>query len=115
MTMPPPSSPGMTQDGTRPSGSFGDARLRAYLEPRQQRIDMALRDYLPPTTARPERLHEAMRYVVYGGGKRLRPILCIAAAELCGTEMEQVIPTACAIELLHSFSLVHDDLPAIDN
>jgi geranylgeranyl diphosphate synthase type II len=79
-------------------------------------VEAALSCYLPETEAPASRLEAAMRYAVLeGGGKRLRPILCIAAAEACGGELDAVLPTACALELIHCFSLVHDDLPAMDN
>ncbi len=94
--------------------SFREA-LEAYLEPRVARIERALEDYLAYAGERPRVLPEAMRYAVLGGGKRLRPVLCGASAEACGGTLEQVMPTACALELIHAFSLVHDDLPALDN
>ncbi|GBC91862.1 Farnesyl diphosphate synthase [bacterium HR15] len=92
-----------------------NAELDAYLQPRLQAIEQALERWLPAPGERPRLLPEAMRYAVLNGGKRLRPILCIAAAEAVGGTMEQVLPTACALELIHTFSLVHDDLPALDN
>ncbi|MFN7016320.1 MAG: polyprenyl synthetase family protein [Fimbriimonadales bacterium] len=91
------------------------ARLAEYLPPRRARVDAALEAYLTGAPSMPRVLLEAMRYATLGAGKRLRPILCIAAAEAVGSDIEQVIPTACALELIHAFSLVHDDLPAIDN
>jgi geranylgeranyl diphosphate synthase type II len=78
-------------------------------------VDAALDVFLPPETERPETLHKAMRYSVFAGGKRLRPILVMAGAEAVGGSAEQVMPTACAMELIHTYSLVHDDLPAMDN
>src|SRR5690349_24326105 len=78
-------------------------------------VDVALDRFLPPETERPESLHKAMRYSVFAGGKRLRPVLVIAGAEAVGGTAEQVVPTACAPELIHTYSLVHDDLPAVDN
>lgn len=89
--------------------------LKKYLEQKREIIDEALTQYLPPETEYPQTIHEAMRYSVFAGGKRLRPILVIAAAEVVGGRAEKVLPTACAIELIHTFSLIHDDLPAIDN
>ncbi|MCC6526432.1 MAG: polyprenyl synthetase family protein [Polyangiaceae bacterium] len=94
--------------------SRAGASLRAYLEPRRQRVDRGLADFLGFGGRRPLELHAAMRYAVLGDGKRLRPILCIAGAEICGGGMEDVLPTACALELIHACSLVHDDLPALD-
>lgn len=89
--------------------------LKKYLDQKREIIDEALNQYLPPETEYPQTIHEAMRYSVFAGGKRLRPILAIAAAEVVGGRAEKVLPTACAIELIHTFSLIHDDLPAIDN
>lgn len=89
--------------------------LKKYLDQKRERIDEALNQYLPAETEYPQTIHEAMRYSVFAGGKRLRPILVIAAAEVVGGRAEKVLPTACAIELIHTFSLIHDDLPAIDN
>jgi geranylgeranyl diphosphate synthase type II len=97
----------------RPDNDQG--RLVAYIEERRHWIDGLLEAYFPRQGGRPEPLYAAMRYAVHGGGKRMRPMLCIAGAELCGGHMEQVGPTACALECLHAFSLVHDDLPAIDD
>lgn len=89
--------------------------LKKYLDQKMEIIDEALNQYLPPETEYPQTIHEAMRYSVFAGGKRLRPILVIAAAEVVGGRAEDVLPTACGIELIHTFSLIHDDLPAIDN
>lgn len=89
--------------------------LKKYLDQKREIIDEALNQYLPPETEYPQTIHEAMRYSVFAGGKRLRPILVIAAAEVVGGRAEDVLPTACGIELIHTFSLIHDDLPAIDN
>jgi geranylgeranyl diphosphate synthase type II len=89
--------------------------LNRYLQERARFIDDALERYLPSEQERPQLLHRAMRYSTLSGGKRLRPILVIAGAEAVGGTAEAVLPTACAIELIHTFSLIHDDLPAIDN
>jgi geranylgeranyl diphosphate synthase type II len=89
--------------------------LDAYMKERLAAVDAALDVFLPPETERPETLHKAMRYSVFAGGKRLRPILVMAGAEAVGGTAEQVMPTACAMELIHTYSLVHDDLPAMDN
>ncbi|HEX7788188.1 MAG TPA: farnesyl diphosphate synthase [Methylomirabilota bacterium] len=89
--------------------------LDAYMKERLAAVDAALDRFLPPETERPETLHKAMRYSVFAGGKRLRPILVMAGAEAVGGSAEQVMPTACAMELIHTYSLVHDDLPAMDN
>jgi geranylgeranyl diphosphate synthase type II len=89
--------------------------LDAYVKERAAAVDAALDRVLPAETARPDTLHKAMRYSVFAGGKRLRPVLVIAGAEAVGGRAEDVMPTACAIELIHTYSLVHDDLPAMDN
>jgi geranylgeranyl diphosphate synthase type II len=87
----------------------------AYRKQRMAAVDAALDRFLPPESERPESLHKAMRYSVFAGGKRLRPVLVIAGAEAVGGSAERVMPTACAMELIHTYSLVHDDLPAMDN
>jgi geranylgeranyl diphosphate synthase type II len=87
----------------------------AYMKERADAVDAALDRFLPAETLRPETLHKAMRYSVFAGGKRLRPVLVIAGAEAVGGTAPQVMPTACAMELIHTYSLVHDDLPAMDN
>ena len=89
--------------------------LSRYLRERVRLVDDALERYLPGEDVRPQSLHRAMRYSTMSGGKRLRPILVIAGAEAVGGEAQMVLPTACAVELIHTFSLIHDDLPAIDN
>ena len=89
--------------------------LRAYLKTRQELVDAALERVLPPETTMPPTLHRAMRYSVQAGGKRLRPILVLAGAEAVGGTPEQVMETACAMEMIHTYSLIHDDLPAMDN
>ncbi|HUP38410.1 MAG TPA: farnesyl diphosphate synthase [Candidatus Limnocylindria bacterium] len=85
------------------------------MKERADAVDAALERVLPAETLRPETLHKAMRYSVFAGGKRLRPVLVIAGAEAVGGTASQVMPTACAMELIHTYSLVHDDLPAMDN
>jgi geranylgeranyl diphosphate synthase, type II len=89
--------------------------LKPYVDARRALVDAALERVLPPETAPPPTLHRAMRYSVRAGGKRLRPILVIAGAEALGGTAEQVMETACALELIHTYSLIHDDLPAMDN
>lgn len=78
-------------------------------------VNQALDRLLPPPDRYPEQIHQAMRYSVFAGGKRLRPVLVMGAAEAVGGSGEAVLPTACALELLHTYSLIHDDLPAMDN
>ena len=89
--------------------------LQGYLKERAAAVDAALERFLPAETERPETLHKAMRYSVFAGGKRLRPVLVIAGAEAVGGNMAAVMPTACAVEMIHTYSLIHDDLPAMDN
>jgi geranylgeranyl diphosphate synthase type II len=89
--------------------------LEGYLASRRRAVDEALEHHLPPATAAPPIVHEAMRYSVFAGGKRLRPILVIAGAEAVGGRMADVMPTACCFELIHTYSLIHDDLPAMDD
>ncbi|HHW65640.1 MAG TPA: geranyl transferase [Rhodocyclaceae bacterium] len=81
----------------------------------QQRTEIALAGVLPDPTIAPQRLHEAMRYAVLGGGKRVRPLLAHAAGELAGAPAQDVDRIACAIELIHAYSLVHDDMPCMDD
>lgn len=100
---------------TSPCETTYEQMLAEYSAARRQRLDEALGGFLRADGLRPHPLHQAMRYVVEGGGKRLRSMLCIAAAEACGGSLEEVLPAACALELIHSFSLVHDDLPALDD
>jgi geranylgeranyl diphosphate synthase type II len=89
--------------------------LKSYLENRRTLVDTALDRVLPPETVAPPRIHEAMRYSVLAPGKRLRPILVIAGAEAAGGRAGDVLDTACALELIHAYSLIHDDLPAMDD
>jgi geranylgeranyl diphosphate synthase type II len=89
--------------------------LKSYLKERQQRVDAALDRYLPAEDTLPQQLHKAIRYSVFAGGKRIRPILMIAACEAVGGDIEKVIPAACAMEMIHTYSLIHDDLPAMDD
>lgn len=79
-------------------------------------IDAALEQALPSESVAPQTLHRAMRYSVFAGGKRLRPLLCRAAAQaVAGRDCEEALPVACALEMIHTYSLIHDDLPALDN
>jgi geranylgeranyl diphosphate synthase, type II len=89
--------------------------LLSYLAARAKEVDAALDRYLPKKTAAPATIHAAMRYTVFAGGKRLRPILCLAAAEVCGGMTVNALLPACAVEVLHTYSLVHDDLPCMDD
>ncbi|MBX6311980.1 MAG: polyprenyl synthetase family protein [Isosphaeraceae bacterium] len=94
--------------------------LAGFLQEARRRVEEALDRFLPaadapPPAACPARLAEAMRYSVLGGGKRLRPLLALLAAEACGADLDQALPAACALELVHTYSLIHDDLPAMDD
>jgi len=89
--------------------------LNEYLASRQRLVDRALDDFLPRATTKPATIHKAMRYSLFAGGKRLRPILCLAAAEACGGSPESALHAACAVECVHTYSLIHDDLPCMDN
>ncbi len=89
--------------------------LPTYLRTTGERVDAALESGLSTLGSTPERLREAMAYAVMGGGKRVRPILTIAAYEAVGGADDAILPVACALELIHTYSLVHDDLPAMDD
>jgi geranylgeranyl diphosphate synthase type II len=90
-------------------------KLKSYLAARAAKVDAAMDQFLPKAKERPATIHEAMRYAVFAGGKRLRPVLCLAAAEACGGKISKALAPACAVELMHTYSLVHDDLPAMDD
>jgi len=101
-----------TRAGARHQQSFD---LQAYLADRTGAVNRALDRFLPRATTRPVTIHKAMRYSLFAGGKRLRPALCLAAAEACGGSVDEAMPLACAVECIHTYSLIHDDLPAMDN
>ncbi|MHB8523352.1 MAG: polyprenyl synthetase family protein [Limisphaerales bacterium] len=89
--------------------------LRHYLASRTTLVNRALDGFLPRAATKPATIHQAMRYSLFAGGKRIRPALCLAAAEACGGESEDALPSACAVECVHTYSLIHDDLPAMDD
>jgi geranylgeranyl diphosphate synthase, type II len=89
--------------------------LKGYLAERKELVDRALQQYLPTPAGLEKNLLEASRYSLFAGGKRLRPILCLQAAEVVGSTWQTVMPIACAFEFIHTYSLIHDDLPAMDN
>jgi len=93
---------------------YDDGFLKAYLQDRRKIVEEALEHYIPADDI-PAEIYEAVRYSLFNGGKRIRPILCLAAAEAVGGDMASAIPVACALELIHTYSLIHDDLPAMDN
>ena len=96
-----------------------DGDFREYVRARRDEVDAALARVLPATTGRLATIHEAMRYSLFAGGKRIRPILALAAAEAVApgdaAGVALAMPAACAIEMIHTYSLIHDDLPAMDN
>ncbi len=101
-----------TRAGAPRTGSFD---LSRYLDERTVAVNRALDKLLPKERVKPATIHRAMRYSLFAGGKRMRPALTLAAAEACGGRMEEALPLACAVECIHTYSLIHDDLPAMDN
>ena len=97
-------------DSSQPESAFD---LSTYLVEQKKAIEVALDSALP--VIYPEKIYEAMRYSLLAGGKRLRPILCLAGCEIAGGTSQMAMPTACAVEMIHTMSLIHDDLPAMDN
>jgi geranylgeranyl diphosphate synthase type II len=89
--------------------------VQAYLAERARLVDAALDRWVPPADAAPAHLHAAMRHLLFPGGKRLRPALAFAGAEAVGAAPERALPVAAAVELVHTYSLVHDDLPCMDD
>ena len=89
--------------------------LKAYLEEKRGLVNRALEAYLPAVRGPAFRVVQAMHYSLFAGGKRLRPILCLAAAEAVGGDAGEALPVACALEMIHTYSLIHDDLPAMDD
>jgi geranylgeranyl diphosphate synthase type II len=89
--------------------------LATYTQERRVWVEHALNRYVPGADLVPRSLHESIRYSLFCGGKRLRPLLTIAGAEIVGADPQYVLPLACAVECIHTFSLIHDDLPSIDN
>ncbi|MGB9604731.1 MAG: polyprenyl synthetase family protein [Bryobacteraceae bacterium] len=101
---------------TRPAPEpKASADFQQWMQWQRQRVEAALDRWLPPEDQPPRIIHQAMRYSVFAGGKRIRPILCLAAAEAVGAEAPGAMDAACALELVHTYSLIHDDLPALDN
>jgi len=101
-----------TRAGARNLTAFD---LKSYLETRTDAVNRALDRFLPKASTRPATIHKAMRYSLFAGGKRMRPAVCLAAAEGCRGSDEEAMPLACAVECIHTYSLIHDDLPAMDN
>jgi geranylgeranyl diphosphate synthase type II len=95
---------------TNPAMKYTD-----FFEDNLREIDVALERRLPPAAAPPPSIHEAMRYSVFAGGKRLRPMLCVESARIFSQDISPALDAACALEFIHTYSLIHDDLPALDN
>ncbi len=89
--------------------------LEAYLQDRRNIVEEALQRYLAPGGDIPAQIYKAVHYSVFAGGKRIRPVLCLAAVEAVGGNLAPAMPIACALEFIHTYSLIHDDLPAMDN
>ena len=102
----------MLRPKLRPQPPFD---LPAFLAARTAAVNRALDHFLPSAATKPATIHRAMRYSLFAGGKRMRPALCLAAAAACGGGEADAMPLACAVECIHTYSLIHDDLPAMDN
>ena len=89
--------------------------LNAFLSTRTEAVNRALDHFLPSEKTKPATIHKAMRYSLFAGGKRMRPAVLLAAAQACGGAEKNAMPLACAVECIHTYSLIHDDLPAMDN
>ena len=89
--------------------------FKSDMQARIQEIEAALQTYIPKQEAFPPVIFEAMGYSLFAGGKRLRPMMVLAACEAVGGKKEMAVPFACALEMIHTYSLIHDDLPAMDN
>jgi len=89
--------------------------LGSFIESVSRAVDRALDQAIPTTSTKPATIHRAMRYSLFAGGKRMRPAVCVAAAEACGGQWADALPLAAAVECVHTYSLIHDDLPAMDN
>ena len=90
-------------------------KLSSFFEEDRKAVDSALDRLLPPESAPPSSIHRAVRYSVFAGGKRLRPVLCLEAARIFDADVTPALHPACAMEFIHTYSLIHDDLPALDN
>ncbi|MFP5211858.1 MAG: polyprenyl synthetase family protein [Acidobacteriota bacterium] len=94
---------------------MGEFDLKGYLAERKQWVEAALEQHFPAPSGLERKVIEAARYSLFAGGKRLRPVLCLAACEVVGGDPKKAMPAACALEMIHTYSLIHDDLPAMDN
>ena len=95
--------------------SLSNSTIIEYLQQQSARTDKWLDRLLPTAEVVPQTIHEAMRYSIFAGGKRLRPALVIASGELFDADENSLLPAACAAEMIHTYSLIHDDLPSMDN
>src|SRR5246500_480151 len=108
--------PALERDPNRMAHPTSAAMKRpAFFEEDRLDVDAALERLLPQESARPASIHQAMRHSVFAGGKRIRPILCLETARIFSEDLKPVLPVACALEFIHTYSLIHDDLPALDN
>lgn len=89
--------------------------LDRWMKSTRALVEKSLRSAVPAASAKPATIHRAMRYSLLSGGKRLRPLLCCAASEACGGTVRMALPAACAVEMIHAYSLIHDDLPCMDD
>lgn len=103
----------VAMDNLQMTSQKAQFNLSAYLQEYQSLVEAALNQGI--RVVYPEKIYEAMRYSLLAGGKRLRPILCLATCEMAGGTVDMAMPTACALEMIHTMSLIHDDLPAMDN
>src|SRR5208282_6104309 len=98
-----------------PQNSFDPMNLPSFFEEDRLAVDAQLDRLMPGESVPPPSIHQAMRYSVFAGGKRIRPMLCLETARIFGTEVAHALHPGCAIEFIHTYSLIHDDLPALDN
>src|ERR1700729_2267675 len=105
----------MSKTKLKKAGTRGSFDLAGYLANSTEAVNAALDHFLPSESTKPATIHKAMRYSLFAGGKRMRPALCLAAAEACGGKESAAMPLACAVECIHTYSLIHDDLPAMDD
>jgi len=107
---------GLTHKKSRPAKAARPGfDLQNFLATRTEAVNQALDQFLPSESIKPATIHRAMRYSIFAGGKRIRPALCLAAAAACGGSENAALPLACAVECIHTYSLIHDDLPSMDN
>ncbi|MBG88455.1 MAG: farnesyl-diphosphate synthase [Verrucomicrobiales bacterium] len=98
-----------------PKNKAPEFDLKQWVNQCAQEVNQALDKFIPKASAKPATMHKSMRYSLFAGGKRMRPALTLAAAEACGGTHKDAMPLACAVECIHTYSLIHDDLPAMDN